>query len=137
MTDPKQQFYNYVKDAPEYQPEDTWQWWNQFRSGTDFRSHITLALELTADLPPPAELLRWYGETINLLIIPIDIFVNNRNNFPVLGVAHKNAVLKFLSKTDCRFAIKAPDDIQNLDNYVQYLRHLYRENWKVPDVMHG
>lgn len=139
MTDPKQRFYNtYVKDlSEEYQPEDTWQWWNKFRSGTDFRSHICLALELTADLPSQNELLRWYGEPINLLIIPTDIFVSNRNNFPVLSVAHKNVVLKFLAKTDCRFALKAPDDKQQLDNHVQYLRHLYRENWKVPDVMHG
>lgn len=138
MIDPKQQFHNYVNDkSTEYQPEDTWQWWNRFRLVTDFNPRITVALELSADLPSQTELLRWYGEPVKIVIIPVDIFVMNKNNFPVLGLAHKNVVLKFLAYTDCRFAIKAPNDNQCVDNHVQYLRHLYRENSRVPDMMVG
>lgn len=124
-------------ECVEYQPEDTWQWWNHFRLATDFNRRIDLALELTADLPSATEILRWYGEPVQLLIIPVDIFVMNRNNYPVLGAAHKKVVLRFLSKTNCRFAIKSPDDSANIDNYVQFLRHLYRENYKQPDLMAG
>lgn len=138
ISDPKQQACSYMKNQPtNYQPADTWQWWNQFRLATDFNARIGVALELTADLPSPTEILRWLGEPVHMLIIPVDIFVMNRGNFPVLSIAHKNVVLRFLTKTDCRFAIKAPDDNVHVDNYVQYLRHLYRENWKRPDLMAG
>lgn len=138
MTDPKQYFHTYVHDKSiEYQPQDTWQWWNQFRLSADFNARIAVALELSADLPSPTEILRWYGEPVHVVILPIDIFVLNKNNYPVLGLAHKNVVLKFLSYTNCRFAIKAPNDNHNVDNYVQYLRHLYRDNGKVLNLMVG
>lgn len=120
----------------EPQTIDTWHWWNQFRSNSDYNPRYQLALELTTDLPAPDVLLRWLGETIGLLIIPTSLFIQNRNNYPVLPHAHKNAVLKFLARTNCKFALKAPnDDDTSLHNHVNFLRYLYQENGRRNDQM--
>lgn len=112
--------------------------WNKFRSYCDFHPRIQLALELTADLPSPDIILRWLGENIELLIIPTHLFIRNRNNYPVLPYAHKMMVLKFLSRTNCKFALKAPDDESvNLPNYVAFLKFLYKENESNKDPMSG
>lgn len=117
---------------------DTWHWWNSFRSYSDYNARFQLALELTADLPAPDVIQRWFGETIELLIVPIDLFITNRNNFPVLPFQHKNVVLKFLAMTNCKFALKAPDDeYRSIENHISYLRHLYNENSKRNDPMIG
>lgn len=112
--------------------------WNSFRSYCDFHPRIQVALELTADLPKPDTILRWLGENIELIIIPTHLFIQNRNNYPVLPYAHKMMVFKFLERTNCKFALKAPDDeYMNLPNYVAFLRHLYNENYSRCDPMSG
>lgn len=123
-------------DEPE--PIDTWHWWNAFRSYADYNPRFQLALELTPDLPSPDVILRWLGETVELLIIPTSLFIKNRNNYPVLPYAHKNAVLKFLAKTNCKFGLKAPDDDdESLHHHVNFLRYLYQENAKRNEMMIG
>lgn len=115
---------------------DTWHWWNKFRQYSDYSSRVQLALELTADLPSKEVLLRWWGENIEVLIIPISLFITNKNNYPVLPYQHKVIALKFLARTNCKFALKATEDDDSvLHNYVNYLRFLYRENAKRPDPM--
>lgn len=112
--------------------------WNSFRSYCDFHPRIQLALELTADLPASDTILRWLGENIELLIIPSHLFIQNRNNYPVLPYAHKMMVLKFLARTNCKFALKASDDeYTNLPNYVAFLKYLYKENDSRTDPMSG
>lgn len=137
---PMVDFENPWLESSNDEPEsiDTWHWWNKFRSYSDYNGRFQLALELTADLPTPDVLLRWMGETVELLIIPTSLFITNRNNYPVLPFAHKNAALKFLARTNCKFALKAPDDDdQSLHNYVNYLRFLYKENIGRNDIMAG
>lgn len=115
---------------------DTWHWWNKFRQYSDYNSRFQLALELTADLPPKHVLLRWMGETINVLIIPLSLFINNSNNYPVLPHHHKVMTLKFLAKTNCKLALKATEgDDPILHNHVNYMRYLYGENAKRRDPM--
>lgn len=41
--------------------EDTWNWWNKFRSTADFSSKLSIALELSADIPSRLEITRWQG----------------------------------------------------------------------------
>lgn len=135
MTDQKSQWQSYLRK--EIQTADTWQWWNKFRAFTDYNSKVKVALELTADLPSKIEILRWLGEPVSLLIIPVSIFVSNPHNYPVLANAHKAVVLKFLTKVNCKFAIKVSEDDRNIHNHVQYLRRLYQENSKLSDPMHG
>lgn len=135
MVDQKSQWQSYLRK--EIQTADTWQWWNRFRAFTDYNSKVKVALELTADLPSKIEILRWLGEPVSLLIIPVSIFVSNPHNYPVLATAHKAVVLKFLTKVNCKFAIKVSEDDRNIHNHVQYLRRLYQENSKLSDPMHG
>lgn len=135
MVDQKSQWLSYLRK--EIQTADTWQWWNRFRAFTDYNSKVKVALELTADLPSKIEILRWLGEPVSLLIIPVSIFVSNPHNYPVLATAHKAVVLKFLTKVNCKFAIKVSEDDRNIHNHVQYLRRLYQENSKLSDPMHG
>lgn len=115
---------------------DTWHWWNKFRQYSDYNPRFQLALELTADLPSKNVLLRWMGEAVNVLIIPISLFINNSNNYPVLPYHHKNMTLKFLAKTNCKLALKTTEgDDRILQNHVDYLRFLYKENAKRRDPM--
>lgn len=135
MVDQKSQWQSYLRK--EIEIADTWQWWNKFRAFSDYNHKIKVALELTADLPSNIEILRWLGEPVRLLIIPVSIFVSNPHNYPVLAVAHKAVVLKFLSKVNCKFALKVSEDDRNIHNHVQYLRRLYQENAKLHDPMNG
>lgn len=136
MVDYENQWNNTGNDEIDY--IDTWHWWNTFRLHSDFNSRFQLALELTADLPAPEVMLRWLGEPIETLIISTSLFITNRNNFPVLPYAHKMAVLKFLAGTNCKLALK-PTDIDNngFQNYVDFCRHLYKENAKKRNPMIG
>lgn len=125
-------------DIDEIASIDTWHWWNAFRTYSDYNVRFQLALELTADLPSSDVILRWMGETVELVIIPIDLFIFNRNNYPVLPCRHKEVALKFLKMTNCKFALKVPDDEnRSIDNHVSYLRFLYKENAKRNDPMSG
>lgn len=44
--------------------EDTWKWWNKFRASADFSSKLSVALELSADIPSRLEICRWQGKCI-------------------------------------------------------------------------
>lgn len=137
---PMADFENRWKDNgdDELVPTDTWHWWNAFRSYSDYNSRYHLALELTTDLPSPDVILRWMGESIETLIIPIDLFILNRNNYPVLPYAHRIVTQKFLAMTNCKLALKAPaDDNAIIENHIVFLRYLYKENVKRNDPMVG
>lgn len=43
--------------------EDTWNWWNTFRATADFSTKLSIALELSADIPSKLEISRWQGRT--------------------------------------------------------------------------
>lgn len=42
--------------------EDSWEWWNKFRSLCDYDKKIGLALEVGAVLPTEQQIQRWLGE---------------------------------------------------------------------------
>jgi protein arginine N-methyltransferase 5 len=62
----------------EARENDTWEWWNKLRTLLKPTTKIAVALELTADLPPPAALARWMGEPVRGVIIPTSIFLINK-----------------------------------------------------------
>lgn len=41
--------------------EDPWHWWNKLRSTADFTEKLSVALELSADIPSKWEISRWLG----------------------------------------------------------------------------
>ena len=49
----------------------------------DHHDKISLALEMTADLPEESGLERWYAEPVKVLIIPTRIFVMNKVCFAI------------------------------------------------------
>lgn len=104
--------------------DDTWHWWNTFRTYTDYHSNISLALELTSNLPNFVDLLRWMGEPIDLLIISTSLF-SKSGAIPMLSVEHQDVVLKFLAKTNCQLALKPEHgSYQDCTGYMEYMKYL-------------
>lgn len=129
MVDPKTVVRSYASNSIEDE-EDTWQWWNKFRSYADYNFKFRVALELSADIPSEEEILRWLGEPVDMLIIPADIFINNSKNYPVLSKAHQSIVSQFLNM-NLKLGIKANvDDGKRLKIYVDYIKHLIHVNKK-------
>lgn len=104
--------------------EDTWHWWNTFRTYTDYDPNISLALQLTNELPNSADLLRWMGEPIDLLIISTSLF-EEKERIPVLSIEHTDIVVKFLAKTNCQLALKPEGgSYQDYKAYIEYMNYL-------------
>jgi len=75
---------------------DGWEIWNNFRLLCDQNSRLQVALELTADLPSTdRELERWFAEPVRAVVVPADIFLTNKQGFPVLSKRHKSFLLQF------------------------------------------
>lgn len=69
--------------------EDTWHWWNNLRTLTEYHPHLSVALELTAELPPPTSLSRWLCEPMKAVIVPTHVFVFNKKGYPTLPKPHQ------------------------------------------------
>lgn len=126
MVDPSAHNAHYFRNSSR-QIQDPWQWWHKFRTHADYNPYISIALEMSDELPDEKVLLRWMGEPVNLLIIPTHIFGINKQNVPAMTLMHKRIVLKFLSATGCQLAIKGEGE-SNLSDYVDYLLHLFEEH---------
>lgn len=96
-----------------------------------------MALELSSDLPPQEEILRWLGEPVEILILRSDIFILNKKNYPVLSRAHQAVVLEFLNM-GAHLILKAnAEDHSSLRNYVEYLKYLITQNQRRDDPLRG
>lgn len=74
---------------------DGWDMWNNFRLLCDQNPRLQVVLELTADLPSTErELERWFAEPVRAVIVPTDIFLTNKQGFPVLSKRHKAFLLE-------------------------------------------
>uniref|UniRef100_UPI00358FBAD8 protein arginine N-methyltransferase 5 isoform X2 n=1 Tax=Myxine glutinosa TaxID=7769 RepID=UPI00358FBAD8 len=106
--------------------EDTWLWWHCFRCLCDYNKRISLALEITADLPSEDEVGKWLGEPIKAAMLPTGIFLTNKKGFPVLSRAHQQLVFR-LFKLDVQFVVKGTNrhSDKELRTYQQYLEHLF------------
>lgn len=116
------QFEREVKDEGN---EDTWHWWNNFRSTANFEKKLSLALELTADLPDSDEIDRWLGEPIKCLVVPTHLFMTNKKGFPVLPKSHQVAIRQFL-RQKTQILITGAQRHQNYKHYQQYMEHLWQ-----------
>ncbi len=63
--------------------------WNLIRTACDSQKKLSMALELSADLPSPEVLDSWCGEPIKALIVPTSVFLTNKKGYPVLSRAHQ------------------------------------------------
>lgn len=86
---------------------------------------IKLAVELTADLPDTAGILRWTGEPVNAIIIPTSIFILNKAGYPVLSGVHQKVVQKFMA-LNVQVIITGYHRHSSVSfkTYLQYIQHL-------------
>lgn len=107
-----------------------WEIWNNFRLLCDHSNRLQVGLELTADLPSSErELDRWFAEPVRAVIIPVDIFLTNKQGFPVLSKRHKNFLLQ-LFKYRVQVVIQglpeaAGTEVEN-DKYLHYVARLFQ-----------
>lgn len=111
--------------------EDSWEWWNKFRSLCDYDKKIGLALEVSTHLPSEQQMERWLGEPVKCLIIPTSLFITNQRDFPVLSRNHQELIRRFLP-LDIQYIIKGRNrhgDISQYLNYITFLgKKLYMSN---------
>ncbi|KFB42955.1 AGAP009048-PA-like protein [Anopheles sinensis] len=125
-----------ITDDDVQQVEDPWHWWNTFRSYADYNQQVKVALELTVDVPSKEEIYRWQGEPINGIVLPANIFLTNANNYPVLSKAHQSILVMLYRIFQCNIILKANPADGHLVHYVDYIRHIIRQN-EVRDPLEG
>lgn len=138
LTSPKATTIQYRSDCDETTTsttQDTWKWWNNFRSYSDFNSRIKIALELSGDIPYSEEIKRWLGEPVQCLIIPSSLFIVNDKNYPVLPKLIQELIGAF-AKLDIFFVVKANLEDPSLRYYSEYLQYLFSK-YARPDPMIG
>lgn len=104
-----------------------WEIWNHFRLLCDSNPRLQVALELTADLPSTDhELGRWFAEPVRSVIVPADIFLNNKQGFPVLSKRHK-AFLMHLFRYRVQVILQGlPEEGESEVESEKYLRYIAR-----------
>ena len=64
--------------------------WNTFRMMCDNNKRISVALEITADLPSEEILQRWLAEPVKAVIVSTSLFLTNKKGYPVLSKVHQS-----------------------------------------------
>ncbi|KAF4522873.1 hypothetical protein B566_EDAN012808 [Ephemera danica] len=139
MEAPKFSSAYYRSDLPEIEEpskeNDTWEWWNTFRSVCNFEKKLGLALEVTANIPSQQEVERWMGEPIKCFIVPTTLFMTNKKGFPVLSRAHQ-ALFRTFSTLDVQLVVQGNSKHAELKHYQLYLEHLWK-NSVAPDPLNS
>lgn len=87
-----------IENAPKLaddQDNSTWYRWRAIRSICEESQRLGLILEMSADLPSDDEIERWLSEPIRALVFSTDLFLTNKNGFPVISKAHQAVLNKF------------------------------------------
>ncbi|KAJ7518054.1 hypothetical protein O6H91_21G052500 [Diphasiastrum complanatum] len=71
---------------------DSWEWWNMFRMLCEHHSHLSVALDITASLPPASSIMRWIGEPVRAAILHTSAFLTNKRGYPCLSKRHQNLI---------------------------------------------
>ncbi|KAG8180355.1 hypothetical protein JTE90_016386 [Oedothorax gibbosus] len=111
-------------DVPENPLNDTWEWWNKFRTICNTEKKVGLALELSADLPSYCEIERWLGEPIRCVFVRTSLFSTNKKGFPVLSRAHQN-LLRKMFKLDIQVVVYGSNRHGSMRHYHKYMDHLW------------
>lgn len=108
---------------------DGWEMWNHFRLLCDQNPRLQAVLELTADLPSTErELERWFAEPVRAVIVPADIFLTNKQGFPVLSKRHKAFLLQaFRYKVQVIFkGLSGAEGDADSSKYLHYIARLFQ-----------
>jgi len=109
---------------------DGWDTWNTFRMLCDQNPRLQVALQLTEDLPDTdRELERWFAEPVRAVMIPADVFLTNKQGFPVLSKRHK-AFLMQLFKYRVQVILQGlptgSDTEEETSKYLHYVARLFQ-----------
>merc|ERR1712232_73096 len=109
---------------------DGWLSWNRLRLLCDQNPRLQISLELTADLPSTdMELQRWLAEPVRSVIIPADIFLTNKQGFPVLSKRHKTFLMQ-LFRNKVQVILQGLPESSSTDTdtekYLHYIARLFQ-----------
>lgn len=107
-----------------HRSQDPWEAWNRLRTLCGHSTQMSVALEVTATLPPRSELDRWLGEPLRAAILPTRIFLRNAKGFPVLSARHQEFVRDLLRHKVQLVLSGRRRGRDGLTHYLQYLVHL-------------
>lgn len=103
--------------------ESSWSHWNEIHKAANYTPRIEISLVFSADLPFDDQnvVLRWLGESVNMIVFPTSCFTTNSNNYPVLSHQHREVVKLFFSSLQCTVAIKPKSLSENILHYKDFL----------------
>jgi len=112
------------------QGEDGWECWNRFRLLCDQNPRLQVALEITADLPSTdQELMRWLAEPVRAVVLPGDVFLTNKQGFPVLSKRHKAFLLqlfRYKVQIILQDLPEGPGGEAETEKYLHYIARLFQ-----------
>ena len=79
---------------------DSWSIWNRIRLLCDHNDKLSVALEITEDLPEDnSALQRWIGEPVKAVIVPTSVFLtsDDSNGMPYLSTRHRSFLASIIS----------------------------------------
>uniref|UniRef100_A0A1A9UP09 Protein arginine N-methyltransferase n=1 Tax=Glossina austeni TaxID=7395 RepID=A0A1A9UP09_GLOAU len=111
------------EEVLDLEQQDTWQWWNRFRLAADFNSKMKVVLEFNEiELPSLDVIRRWVGEPLEAVIIPSNLFIRNRQKYPVLPKAWQQ-VLKWVLQAHANIVLATDANDNSLKLYSDYLQN--------------
>ena len=101
---------------------DPWETWNSIRTLCEHHSLLSVALEITSELPSEETIEQWKAEPVKLVILPTKVFLTNAGGYPVLSKKHQ-ALFQTLFSINVDIAIsgRARHDC-DIPGYIQYLQ---------------
>lgn len=113
--------------------------WQKIYSQLDYTNSLCLALNIQQNLPECEDntntiLSQFCASLIAFAVIPISLFLTNKNGFPVLSKAHQEIIKKlFLYKAniilrDDMNILKDRHDLYEFTNYKIYINHLFQNH---------
>uniref|UniRef100_A0A1A9ZYR9 Protein arginine N-methyltransferase n=1 Tax=Glossina pallidipes TaxID=7398 RepID=A0A1A9ZYR9_GLOPL len=111
------------EEVLDLEQQDTWQWWNRFRLAADFNSKMKVVLEFNEIERPSLDVIRrWVGEPLEAVIIPSNLFIRNRQKYPVLPKAWQQ-VLKCVLQAHANIVVATDANDNSLKLYSDYLQN--------------
>lgn len=106
--------------------------WKKIYSQLAYSSNLCLVLNIKPDIPEDNNILSQFcANQIAFVVIPISLFLTNKNSFPVLSKSHQEIIKRLFSYKAgiiLRDDINALDDKHNLDAFIDYriyINHLF------------
>ncbi|CAO3675991.1 unnamed protein product [Umbelopsis ramanniana] len=117
-----------ISDGPE---TSGWTQWNTLYNLTEQHPKLSVALELSAQLPVEEDQIeRWYSVPIKAVIIPANVFISNQKGFPVLPKRHQSFVKALMKKFKPSIIVTASElglhQAGGPSAYQEYIRYLNR-----------